>query len=481
MFCKHCHTPFEIIPIDEGKSKYCKKCGKLIYKKENNAILIYQPEIIAAKHDDEELEIRELIIREKELRYKEQVERKQKEQEFRERLDQIRLLKEKEEQEKKRKEKEEQERLFQLQLEEEKRIQDNLIKTQLEKERLERERLEKELQLEEQLKNEQLERDRVEKEIQLQVKLKQEQLQREELEKELQIQEQLKQELVAKEKQERDALQLAFEQKIKIEKDKLAQERIELDKKEKEILQKKETAQIQFAASQTATKNVLTKNIESPITHRIKYVALLLAGIFLATAFMYLKNKISFLTKNKNNTIALASVDSNIATNNFDYNTDTVLLTQLRTNLIERDILSWNKIREKDIKNITILRANENDANSQYTIAVNLADGITKATAELNLSYNKIILNKIETVKITYTNVAPINAWFSFVPLANCSISINTNNNPIQLKTCDDCTISKIISTKDSMQTIANSEYIYIKSDTRYEAYVEFMYVPINN
>ena len=24
MFCKHCNTPFEIIPIDEGKSKYCK-------------------------------------------------------------------------------------------------------------------------------------------------------------------------------------------------------------------------------------------------------------------------------------------------------------------------------------------------------------------------------------------------------------------------------------------------------------------------
>ena len=131
MFCKNCNTPFEIIPIDEGKSKYCKKCGKLIYKKENDAILIYQPEIIAAKQDDEELEIRELIIREKELRYKEQVERKQKEQEFRERLDQIRLLKEKEEQEKKRKEKEEQERLFQLQLEEEKRIQNNLINTQL--------------------------------------------------------------------------------------------------------------------------------------------------------------------------------------------------------------------------------------------------------------------------------------------------------------------------------------------------------------
>ena len=70
MFCKNCNTPFEIIPIDEGKSKYCKKCGKLIYKKENDAILIYQPEIMATKQDDEELEIRELIIREKELRKK---------------------------------------------------------------------------------------------------------------------------------------------------------------------------------------------------------------------------------------------------------------------------------------------------------------------------------------------------------------------------------------------------------------------------
>ena len=40
MFCKNCNTPFEIIPIDEGKSKYCKKCGKLIYKKENDTIHI---------------------------------------------------------------------------------------------------------------------------------------------------------------------------------------------------------------------------------------------------------------------------------------------------------------------------------------------------------------------------------------------------------------------------------------------------------
>ena len=480
MFCKNCNTPFEIIPIDEGKSKYCKKCGKLIYKKENDAILIYQPEIMATKQDDEELEIRELIIREKELRYKEQVERKQKEQEFRERLDQIRLLKEKEEQEKKRKEKEEQERLFQLQLEEEKRIQDNLIKTQLENERLERERLEKELLVQEQIKQQQAERERIEKEVKLQEKLKNEQQQREQLEKELQHQAQLKQEQLAKEKQEREALQLAFEQKLKLEKEKLEQERIELIKKEKEFFQNKETAQLLFASEQTATKNVLTKNIQSPVNRRIKYIALLFAGIFLATAFMYLKNKISILSKKKTNTISLASVDSNAATNNFDYNSDTVLLEQLRTNLIDRDILSWNKIKENDIKNITILSANENDVNSQYRIAVNLADGITKATAELNLSYNKIILNKIETTKITYTNIAPINAWFCFEPVPACSISVNTFNNPIQLKTCATCKPTSITSTDQSALSVENTEHIYIKSGNSKNESVEFTYTPIN-
>lgn len=442
MLCYHCNTPFEILPLDEGKSKYCKKCGLLIYKKENNAILIYQPETTTTKQD-EESEIRELIIREKELRYKEQLERKQKEQEFRERLEQIRLLKEKEEEARKIKEKEEQERMFQLQLEEEKRLQESSLKAQIAKEQQERERLEKEMQLQEQLK------------LQLEQKIE--------------------------EAKKLEALQLAYDEQIKAEKIKLEQERIALEKKEQEILQQKEAARIQFATVNEMPKNVLVKNIESSAKHRMKYAALLFAGILLAAVFMFFKNKVSFLAKTKNNATVLASVDTNKSAIPFDYNTDTVLLQQLRTNLIGRDILSWNNIKDKDIKNITILSADENDVNSRYTVVLNLADGITRASAELNLSYNKIILNKIETTKITYSNIAPTNAWFSFVPLPNCSISINTNNNPIQLKTCDDCTITKILSTKEAEHEIANSEYIYIKSDTRYEASVDFTYLPLSH
>ena len=107
MLCSRCNTPFDILPIEEGKSKYCRNCGTLIYRKENNSIIIYNPEEAPAKQE-EELDLRERIIREKEIRYKEQLERKEKEKEFREKLEQERLLRDKEEQQRKLKEREKQ-------------------------------------------------------------------------------------------------------------------------------------------------------------------------------------------------------------------------------------------------------------------------------------------------------------------------------------------------------------------------------------
>ena len=82
MYCSHCNTPFEILPLADGKSRYCKNCGRLIYKKENNVIVIYHPNEIPEKQD-EEAELRDRINREKEMRFRDQLERKQKELEFR--------------------------------------------------------------------------------------------------------------------------------------------------------------------------------------------------------------------------------------------------------------------------------------------------------------------------------------------------------------------------------------------------------------
>src|SRR4051812_41391552 len=34
----NCNTPYEVIPIDNGKSKFCKICGTLLYKNVNNTL-----------------------------------------------------------------------------------------------------------------------------------------------------------------------------------------------------------------------------------------------------------------------------------------------------------------------------------------------------------------------------------------------------------------------------------------------------------
>ena len=85
MYCSHCNTPFTIVSIEEGKSKFCENCGEVIYKNENGVIVTFQPEEVLVKQDNEQ-ELRERINREKETRFKEQLERKEKEKEFRERL-----------------------------------------------------------------------------------------------------------------------------------------------------------------------------------------------------------------------------------------------------------------------------------------------------------------------------------------------------------------------------------------------------------
>jgi hypothetical protein len=86
IYCSHCNTPFTIVSIEEGKSKFCENCGEVIYKNENGVIVTFQPEEVLVKQDNEQ-ELSERINREKETRFKEQLERKEKEKEFRERLD----------------------------------------------------------------------------------------------------------------------------------------------------------------------------------------------------------------------------------------------------------------------------------------------------------------------------------------------------------------------------------------------------------
>jgi hypothetical protein len=154
-----------------------------------------------------------------------------------------------------------------------------------------------------------------------------------------------------------------------------------------------------------------------------------------------------------------------IATTTNISETDSALIEQIKSDLIGKEVLSWNAIKPKEIKELTISSVSEIDKNSNYIIAVQLDDNAgTKAITELLLSYNKIILANVTTTKITYKNTAPTNAWFSFEPIANCRILVNTNNNPIQLKTCDNCEVQKINTNAENALKLVTqpTKYLYL-------------------
>lgn len=503
MFCQNCKTPFQVVPIPEGKQKFCKKCGHFIYKKENNSIIIFHVDEVSNETSDE-VELRESINREKELRNKEQLERKQKEEEFRLRVQQERLLIQKEEQ----RIKEEQEKLFQLQLEEqnkiqkEKEIQEKLLQLEAENaakirlEKIEQERL-FQIKQEEQTKI-QVEKQEREKNLQqeletqrniLKQKEEQEKLLQLELDKQKSLREKLLLEQLEKEKEEIQRIEKVLkerEEKIRLENERIENEKTKLAVAETERLKKeqqfklekeKETARINLHAEQKPNRTIL---VQPNKNNWKKYALPLVAGILITLTFMFLKNKISSFSNSIKSKTVLASADTNASQIDQTYNLDTALLDQLKTNLIGREILSWNTIKQEDLKNITILSGTKSQDNTLYNVAVNLEDkSKTKAVAELSMYYNKIILENIETSKITYNNIAPVNAWFSFAPIENCTISVNTNNNPIQLKFCKDCSITKMVSTKDAPQEIENTSTIFIRSDNKYDAIVEFSYAPI--
>lgn len=512
MFCTRCNTPFVIQPLEEGKSKYCENCGQAIYKMENGVITTFSVEEVFVKQDIE-IELRERINREKETRFREQLERKEKEKEFRERLEQERLIREKEELERKLKEKEEQDRLFQLQLEEEKRLKERLLQIQQEKDRMELERYENELAEREQKLREQIikeEEEKVlkivaEKDLAYQSRLEAEKRERERLENELAIFEKQRIALEEKLALEKKHFELAEKVRIAQEQERLSflekerkikenlllaqleNERLERERLERDLLQNK-TPKVE------AVKQALTipeinpvippannSTIQSEVyavsskQNRIWWVVPVLI-IAAALCIFYYVNRADKKTTTKTVVTESAASVLNVSS----LNSDQPFLQQLKSTLDGKEILSWNPVKESDIKDITLLSGEQNAAVKHYIAALNLEDNSgTKANAEIKLSYNNNILSAVEIQKITYKNIAPVRAWFSFAPVPNCSISINTNNNPIQLKTCDDCAIQKLVSDAGNPVLVQSATKISIKSDNRYEAVVEFSYVPV--
>ena len=466
MYCSHCNTPFTIVSIEEGKSKFCENCGEVIYKNENGVIVTFQPEEVLVKQDNEQ-ELRERINREKETRFKEQLERKEKEKEFRERLELERQIQEQEELERKRKEKEEQERLFLLQLEEEKRLKERLLQIQQEKDRLELERYEHELVEREQKLREQIVKEEEEK-IKLAV-----------AEKELVYLQQLEAEKKKRERLENERLE-----RERLERDLLVSKAAATTTQVSEVHEtaKEEIKPIKLATTATT----LFTEVEQPVVvteasskkRWFVFIAFLVAAGLL-TLFL-IRDKLPFVAK-KSDAVATATATPFSEIDVAAKSNDSLFMQQLKTDLNGKEVLSWNPVKPEEISALTLISGKENGQQTIYEAVLHLEDNTaTKAKATIFLNYTNAVLTSVETAKITYVNIAPVRAWFSFAPVPNCSISVNTNNNPIQLKTCDSCAVRKLVSDNNNPVVIDNAEQISIKSDNKYDALIEFTYVPLN-
>ncbi len=443
MFCNNCGTEFEVTKIDNGKNRFCRSCGSLLYKNQNGQLIDSEgkPFINAAIDKD----VKKLSIDEEHQKLLEQ------ERLIKERQNQ--LLNQKREQELR--EQKEKERIEQELLQKER--QEQLIKDQQERERQEAERKEKErlLQLHrEQEEKERLLREKIEKEVR--EKIQREQAEKERLEREL------------KEKLERERIER--ELRDAEEKQKAAQ--LLLEKEADERRQAEQIEQEKAAAALQSSGGTLRKFLLFVL------LPLLLAGILAgATYFLFPQQIKAALGINtpEARTTKVVSTPENVTTDNV------AIIEQLKIALTGKEVLSWGLIKADEIKELTIQSQQAGNGSPSYVVELNLDDNAgTKAAAELDVSYMNNIIDKTTTNKISYKNTAPVNAWFSFAPLKNCTILVNTNGNPIKLKGCQNCpSVSLNTSAEQPEKLINHPETIFIQSGSATEAEVDFTYVPI--
>ncbi|MDB5228876.1 MAG: hypothetical protein JWN78_3069 [Bacteroidota bacterium] len=417
MFCKNCGFQYEIVPIEEGKNKFCKNCGNILYKNINGDLVfntgIPEKDVNQIEKDQLEKQKIENEIRElKELKEQERIIKERQQQ----------LLRDQEERERKKR---------------------------LEQERLERKQLEKE----------RAERERIEK------------LMREQEEKERELRERIEREVrgtLQKEQQEKERQRRELEQR---EKDR--QQQLQLERLESE--------------AQKAKEDSLLAEQHLPEPHEIRqksgfqkfmlYFALpiiIISSVCILIYFLYPEKVLALFNVH-------TSIELTDSTNiNTTIKNDNQLTEQFKTDLADKEILSWGKVNAYEIISLEILNKSDSAQNTTYTVIANLGDNNgTKAVAELSLKYNNLLLERINTNKITYANTAPVNAWFSFHPVQHCDIFVNTNNSPIRLKGCANCTMVIMNSGKNNPEKLLNHPAtIFITSDAKSEAIVDFIYVP---
>lgn len=456
MFCNNCGAQYDVVPIDNGKSKFCRNCGNLLYKNENGSNVFNIASVIPQNDEvkkQQEFEAERLkqeeILRQRQF----EIQKKQKEAEL------------------------EQQRQFEIERQknieyEKQRLLELEKQKEAEQERKRQEEIIKQRQLElEKQKQAELEKQKQDEILKQQVAILEEKVR---LQKEIEATQLIKQQEQQLIIQQQKEAELIKQEEIK---------RLEDIEKEKDLQQQIETEILKDKKSEIVNNNEIAgANIDSVEKKSNKFwyfmVPFLLLVIVSAIGYFIFPDKIKAIFYP-----SPVATDSAVVTNTTVTPTtnDTILIEQIKTDLTGKQVLSWNAIKATEIKELNIISVSEIDKNSAYIVEVSLDDHAgTKATAELQLAYDKIILANVITNKITYKNTAPVNAWFSFEPIENCSIIVNTNNNPIQLKTCENCQLQKINTNVETAQKLETQPpTIFISSDTKYEAEVDFTYIPI--
>lgn len=441
MLCSTCGSEYDVTPLENGKSRFCRSCGSLLYKNEDGNIISESiPPIppIPYLHntsDDpiekerlelERLEREQLALEEQKRILREKQEKLLKEKQERERIERERLeaIRKQQEQERQEAERIEKERLQQRQREQE------------EKERLLREKIEREIR--EKIQREQAEKERLERELK-------EKLERERIEREL-----------------REA-----EEKRKATLEKEAEEKRQAEQSELEKAATAASLQTEQASGGSFRKIIL-----------FVLLPLLIVGILGGATYFLLPKQIKAalgISTSEAKTTEVANAPENTATDN------SALIEQLKTALTGKEVLSWGAIKADEIKELTIQSQQTGNGNPSYIVKLNLDDNAgTKAVAELDISYYNNHIDKATTNRISYKNTAPANAWFSFAPLKNCTILVNTNGNPVKLKGCQNCaSVSMNTSAEHPEELINHPETIFIQSENGTETVVDFTYIPV--
>lgn len=416
MFCSKCSTIFELTPIDLGKNRFCKNCGNLLYKNVNNELILINGNLQQDNNEDAERLKQEAALRQ-----------------------QLATLE---------KQKEDAKRLQEQQL--------TLQKQQeIEAERKRQEELLKQRQIEIEAENKRLAEEK-ERKIQ------------EELLKQRQIEAENKRLAEEAEAKKREELAKLKQKEIDAETE---EKQLALLKQQQEELSKKNELKNSEQDNKNISKSRMTdKETKETNSGSIKWIIGLVLAALIGALTYFLIDKFVF-SKQKNADAAKAETQTTVADSLFSPD-------KLKSDILNKEILGWGKIEANQIQSIVYKISSVADTN--FIMAnLDLSDRQTTAKAALSLKYIGSNFISLATENISFMNMALAGKWFTFAPLANCAVTVNTNNEPMKFKNCENCEVKIITSNSSNVETLtALGDKLFIQSGTNTDVQVEFNYTP---